>query len=165
MHPVHNVDALLLLALSHAAKRRPAELVEIIAAVDLTLEARPPASTLSESFSRLSEHGLICAQDGGYALTPNALPILSGHAKKANAQERIQNIKVNLASYRLKGTHEPVLVEEKRIAEAVLVHQSTRRSAGKKNMLMPKPKPVEEPGKRPGTRKPYQPFSARRRKD
>ena len=165
MHPVHNVDAILLLALLHAAKRRPAGLVEIVAAVDLTLEARPPASKLSESFSRLSEHGLICAQDGGYALTPNALPLLSGHAKKANAQERIQNIKGNLAAYRVKGEHALVSVEEKQIAEAVLLHQTTRRSAGKKNMLMPKPKPVEEPGKRPGQRKPYQPFSARRRKD
>jgi len=164
MHPVQNVDAILLLALSHAAKRRPAELIEIIAAVDLTLEARPPASKLSESFSRLFEYGLICAQDGGYTLTPNALPILSG-PKKANAQERIQNIKKNLAAYRVKGEHELVSVEEKQIAEAVLAHQSTRRSAGKKNMLMPKPKPVEEPGKRPGQSKPYQPFSARRRKD
>jgi len=165
MHPVHNVDAILLLALSHAAKRRPAELVELIAAVELTQEAMPSASKLSGAFSRLSEHGLICAQDGGYALTPNALPILSGHAKKAKAQERILDIKESLAAYRLKGEHELVSVEEKQIAEAMLAHQVGKRSAGKKNMLMPKPRPVEEPGKRPGQRKPYQPFSARRRKD
>lgn len=164
MHPVHNVDAILLLALSHGAKRRPAELVEIIAAIDLTLEARPSASKLSESFSRLSEHGLICAQDGGYALTPDALPLLSG-PKKADAQERIRAIKENLAAYRVKGEHELVAVGEKPIAEAILAHQASRRSAGKKNMLMPKPKPVEVPGKRPGQSKPYQPFSARRRKD
>jgi len=164
MHPVHNVDAILLLALSHAAKRRPAELVEIIAAIDLTQETRPPASKLSESFSRLAEHGLICAQDGGYALTPNALPILSGHAKKAKAQERIQDIKEKLAKYRFNGEYALVLVEEKQIAEAVLAHQASKRSAGKKNLLMPKPKPAEEPGKRGAQRKPYQSFSARQRK-
>ncbi len=165
MHPVHNVDAILLLALLHAAKRRPAELVEIIAAADLTQETIPPAIKFSESFSRLSEHGLICAQDGGYALTPNGLLMLSGHAKKAIAQERIHDIKESLAAYRLRGEHELVSVSEKQISEAMLAHKATKRSAGKKNMLMPKPKPVEESGKRPGQRKPYQPFSARRRKD
>lgn len=164
MHPVHNVDAILLLALLLAAKRRPAELVEIIAAADLAQGAIPSATKLSESFCRLSEHGLICAQDGAYALTPNALLILSGHAKKAKAEERIHDIKEKLAEYRFNGEHALVEVKEKQIAEAVLAHQATKIRAGKKNLLMPKPKPAEELGKRPGQRKPYQSFSARQRK-
>ena len=35
MSPIHDVDVLLLLAVSLAAKRRPAEPVDIIAAIDL----------------------------------------------------------------------------------------------------------------------------------
>ena len=35
MHPIHDVDALLLLAIGLASKRRPAEPLEIVAAIDL----------------------------------------------------------------------------------------------------------------------------------
>ena len=165
MHPVHNVDALLLLALSLASKRRPADLIEIIAAADLTQEALPAADKLSAAFSRLSEHGLICAQDGGYALTSNALQMVSGHKMKAKVEERMRDIKESLAAYRFKGEPAPVSVTEGQVDAALRAHQGSKRRAGKQNLLMPKPKPVEEPGKRPGQRKPYQPFSARRRKD
>lgn len=150
--------------MSIAAKRRPAELVEIIAATDLTQGAIPPETKLSDSFYRLSEYGLICEQDGGYALTPDAQQILSGQAKKAKSQERIYDIKENLADFHLNGEHALILLKEEQISAAVLVHQATKQSAGK-NLLMPKPKPVEDFGKRPGSRKPFQSFAARRRKD
>ena len=163
MYPVHDVDAILLLALSLAAKRRPAELVEIIAAADLAQGAIPPETKLSDSFYRLSEYGLICAQDGGYTLTPDAQQILSGHAKKAKSQERIYDIKENLADYHLKGEHALILVTAERIAEAVLAHQTAKQSSGK-NLLVPKPKPVEDFSKRPGQRKPFKSFATRRRK-
>ena len=35
MHPVHDVDSLLILATALSSKRRPAELVEIVSAADL----------------------------------------------------------------------------------------------------------------------------------
>lgn len=164
MYPVHDVDAILLLAMALAAKRRPAELAEIIAAADLAQDAIPPETKLSDSFYRLSEYGLICAQDGGYALTADAQLIVSGHARKAKSQERIHDIKEKLADFHLKGEHAIILLTVEQIAAAVSEHQANKRSAGK-NLLMPKPKPAEIDSKRPGTHKPFKSFAARRRKE
>jgi hypothetical protein len=164
MYPVHDVDAILLLAMSLAAKRRPAELVEIIAAAELTQGAIPPETKLSDSFYRLSEYGLISAQDGGYALTPEAQQIVSGHAKKAKSQERIHDIKEKLADFHLNGEHAIILLTVEQIAAAIAAHQATKSSSGK-NLLMPKPKPVEIDSKRPGQRRPFKSFATRRRKE
>ncbi|OGS99267.1 MAG: hypothetical protein A3F73_06485 [Gallionellales bacterium RIFCSPLOWO2_12_FULL_59_22] len=163
MYPVHDVDAILLLAMSLAAKRRPAELVEIIAAADLAQGAIPPETKLSDSFYRLSEYGLICAQDGGYTLTPDAQQILSGHAKKAKTPERIHDIKENLADFHLNGEHAIILLTVEQIAAAIAAHQAGKRIIGK-NLLMPKPKPVED-SKRPGQHRPFKSFATRRRKE
>ena len=149
--------------MSLAAKRRPAELVEIIAAADLAQGAIPPETKLSDSFYRLSEYGLICAQDGGYTLTPDAQQILSGHAKKAKTPERIHDIKENLADFHLNGEHAIILLTVEQIAEAIAAHQAGKRITGK-NLLMPKPKPVED-NKRPGQHKPFKSFATRRRKE
>ena len=163
MYPVHDIDAILLLAMSLAAKRRPADLVEIIAAADLAQGAIPSEAKLSESFYRLSAYGLICEQEGGYTLTPDGQQMLTGHAKKAQTPERIYDIKEHLADYNLKGEHTAILVTEEQLGAAVLAHRATKAGTGK-NMLAPKPKPAED-SNRPGQRKPYQHFSARRRKD
>ncbi len=163
MYPVHDVDAILLLAFSLAAKRRPAKLVEIIAAAELSQGVIPPETKISDSFYRLSEYGLICAQDGGYALTPDAQQILSVHAKKAKAPERIHDIKEHLADYHLNGEHAIILLTVEQIAAAIAEHQAAKNSTGK-NLLIPKPKPAEDL-KRPGQRKPYKSFATRRRKE
>ncbi|MBI5430073.1 MAG: hypothetical protein HY938_06400 [Nitrosomonadales bacterium] len=162
MYPVHDVDAILLLAMSLASKRRPAALVEIIAAADLAQGAIPPETKLSDSFYRLSEYGLIGAQDGGYTLTPDAQLILSGHAKKAKTPERIYDIKESLADFHLNGEHAIVMVTVEQIAAAIAEHQATKRIAVK-NLLAPKPKPAED--QRPGQRKQYKSFATRRRKE
>lgn len=164
MYPVHDVDAILLLAMSLAAKRRPAELVEIIDATELTHGAIPSETKLSDSFYRLSEYGLLREQDGGYTLTPDAQQILSGHAKKAKSQERIYDIKENLADYHLNGEHAIILLTVEQIAAAIEEHQAAKKSSGK-NLLMPKPKPVVEPYKHPGQRKPFKSFATKRRKE
>jgi hypothetical protein len=164
MYPVHDVDAILLLSMALAAKRHPAELVEIVAAADLAQGNIPPETKLSDSFYRLSEYGLIRAQDGGYTLTPDAQQMLTGHAKKALPPERIYNIKEHLADFHLKGEHTIILVTVEQIAEAIAVHQATKKITGK-NLLMPKPKPVEDNNKRPGQRKPFKSFATRRRKE
>jgi len=150
--------------MSLAAKRRPAELAEIIAAADLTQGAIPPETKLSDSFYRLSEYGLICAPDGGYALTPDAQQIVSGFAKKAKSQERIHDIKEKLADFFLNGEHAIIQLPVEQIAAAIAEHQATKSSAGK-NLLMPKPKPVVEPFKHPGQRRPFKSFATKRRKE
>lgn len=164
MYPVHDVDAILLLALSLASKRRPAELVDIIAAADLIQGATPSETKLSDSFYRLSEYGLIRAQDGGYTLAPDAQQMMAGQRKKAETPERIFGIKENLADYHLNGEHAIIQLAVEQLAAAIAEHQAAKRSTGK-NLLAPKPKPAEIDSKRPGTRKPFKSFAARRRKE
>lgn len=159
MYPVHDVDAILLLAMLLACKRQPADLVEIIAAIDLTQGAIPPALKLSDSFYRLSEYGLIFAPDGGYALTPNAQQLLSGHAKKAKTPERIFDIKEKLADVQLDGVHSLTLLSVEQLATAITLHESNKHSSVK-NLLIQKPKVTED--KRFEQRRPGQPFSSRR---
>ena len=65
MYPVHDVDAILLLSLSIATKRRPADLTEVIAAIDLAGGPIPSENKLSDAFARLSAYGLIVEVDGG----------------------------------------------------------------------------------------------------
>jgi len=110
MYPVHDVDALLLLAMALASKRRPAELAEIIAAADLIQGSIPSESKLGEAFHRLSMHGLIREAEGGFTLTPDAQKIMTGQPRKADAQERILGIKENLSAYNPQEEHPPILV-------------------------------------------------------
>ena len=57
----------LLLATLMASKRRAADLVGLVAALDLILEgAIPPPLKLIDAFKRLSTHGLIAEAEGGH---------------------------------------------------------------------------------------------------
>jgi predicted transcriptional regulator len=162
MYPVHDVDAILLLAMSLAAKRRPAELVEIIAAADLAQGVIPLEGKLIESFYRLSAYGLICELDGGYTLTADAQQIMTtGQRKKAVPEKRIFSIKENLADYHLNGEHAAILVTEEQISAAVAAHKAAKITMGR-SWLVPKPKPVEDNNKRPGSRKPF-PFRSNKK--
>ena len=59
MQPIHDTDVLLLLSLAFSSKRRPAELIEIVAAAEIVQGVIPANVRLIESFSRLSQCGLI----------------------------------------------------------------------------------------------------------
>ena len=93
MHPIHDVDVLLLLALALSSKRRPAELVEIVAAADVIQGVIPSELRLVDAFSRLATHGLICEQDGGFTLTPQAQKVMAGSGREADTEKRIARIK------------------------------------------------------------------------
>lgn len=160
MYPVHDVDAVLLLSLSLAAKRRPAELVEIVAAADLIYEAIPSSVKLSDAFARLSAYGLVLEINGGYTLSADAQQMMEKQRKRDDTAKRIFALKENLADYHLQGEHVEILIAEAQLDAAILAHQAIKNSPIK-NMLAPKPKPVEDK-KRP---MPYKPFSARKRKE
>jgi hypothetical protein len=162
MRPDHDFDAFFLLAMSLAAKRRPAELVEIIAAIDLAQGAIPAAAKLSNAFYRLSQFGLICEQDGGYALTPYALNILSGQKKSAKNEERILAIKQQLTECRVKSTPALIQLTTDQLAKVVKEYKDSK-IVPVKNMLT-KPKPPEGTDKRLIRRKSNQSFAARQRK-
>ena len=165
MHPINDVDALLLLATALASKRRPADLVEVVAATELISREIPHAPKLVEAFHRLSTHGLISEADGGYALTEAAQGIVTGEPKKIEAEERIFLIKDKLSVYTGKPKHPAIELSEAQVEAAILAHQ-TAVKAVRRTALTPKPKPAEEEKKRTGPgfrlRKPLPPRGRRK---
>ena len=155
MHPIHDIDALLLLAVGLASKRRAAELSEVVAAAELIQGTIPPAPKLAEAFPRLSAYGLLCEAEGRFALTAAAQAIVAGLPKKAEPDERSFAVKQKLHSYEAAGDHPPVEVSKAQVAEAIAAHRAAAQGTGK-NIMMPPPKPAEGDGRRPaGGRKPF----------
>lgn len=160
MHPIHDIDATLLLAVGLASKRRPAELFEVVAAIELVQGALPTAPKLIEAFSRLSAHGLLGQAEGRYALSEAAQTIVTGLPKKADGDERIFNVKQRLHAYESAAQHPPIAISHTQFVEAVAAHRASAQGSGQ-NMMMPRPKPAEGEARRPaGGRKPF--FRGRR---
>lgn len=163
MQPVHDLDAVLLMAITLSSKRRPAELAEIMAAADLIQGSLPAESKLCEAFAKLSSHGLICAADSGYTLTPNALKIMTTLPRKGENEARIRVAREKLTAYLSKGEHPPLVIAAEQFKAAIAAHRASGLGAGK-NMLVPKPKAPESDLKRPGQRQ-RKPLATRRKKD
>ncbi|SIQ13546.1 hypothetical protein SAMN05421829_102417 [Aromatoleum tolulyticum] len=162
MHPLHDIDALLLLALALASKRRPAELAEVIAAVDLLQGAIPSEAKLAESFLRLATNGLVCAEEGRVSLSTASQAIVTGLPKKADTAERIFEVRQRLAAHVAQDVQEAAMPTIEQLSAAILAHRASGQGTGK-NLLMPKPKTPETERKRAGHwRKPL--GAARRRK-
>lgn len=162
MHPVHDVDSLLILATALSSKRRPAELVEIVSAADLLQNNIPNEAKLVEAFDRLAKHGLITAEAGGFVLTAAGQAIITGLPRKAETPERLFAIKDRLSEYNVKGEHAGVTVDPADVTKAILAHRASEKTTAK-NLLVPKPKPEAEVHK-PGQRQ-RKPMPARKRRD
>ena len=134
-----DIDVLILMATALASKRRPAELVEIVAAADLIQDAIPFVEKLGEAMQRLSADGLISEVEGGYTLTPAAQKIMAAQPKKADTEERIAALQDVLASYAAKEECSAILLTREQLSAAILAHKTARKASGK-NLLMPKPK-------------------------
>lgn len=160
MHPIHDTDPLLLLAVALAAKRRPAELLEIVAAVDLLQGKIPGETKFAETLARLAVAGLIVAADGGLALTPAAQKLIEVLPHKREAGEQLLALKDGLAAYAPGPEQPPVVVEGAAVLAAILAHRAAAKS-GAKNLLVPKPKPTDTA--RPGQRQ-RKPAPARRKR-
>ena len=163
MQAIHDVDVLLLLATLLGAKRKPAELLDIVAAIDLLQGNVPAAPKMVEAFARLAANGLLVQAGEGYALTPDAQEIVNKLPKKADTAERLFIIRDKLSMYNSKGEHAAVVVEEAAVNAAITAHRAAAASPVK-NLLVPKPKPEDKSAQRPGQRQ-RKPMPARRRKD
>jgi hypothetical protein len=161
MHPVHDVDALLVLATALASKRRPAELLEIVAAADLLNNNVPGELKIVDAFERLSKNGLICEIDGGYALTSAAQSVVTDLPRKAETPEILFAIKDNLSMFNVKGEHAVAVLTAELVTAAIQAHRAAGKTAAK-NLLVPKRKPEAEVHK-PGQRQ-RKPMPARKRK-
>lgn len=149
MHPVHDVDALLLLALALSSKRRPAELFEIVAAIDLIQGTIPAEAKLADAFRRLSENGLVGADSGRFLLSEEAQKIVTGLPKNADMAQRVFEIRQRLAAHDATSGQAPVVLTIEQLNAAILAHRASGQGTGK-NLLMPKPKTAETERKRAG---------------
>ncbi len=145
MYPVHDVDAMLLLSLSVAAKRRPADLVEIVTAIDLAHGVIPSEHKLSDAFARLSAYGLIVERDGGYTLSADAQAMMESQRKNDDTAKKMFRLKDHLADYRLKGEHATVQVNPEQLLAAIQTFKKEKSSG--RSWLVEKPKPVWIPKK------------------
>lgn len=161
MHPIHDHDSLLLLATSLAAKRRPAELQEVMAAIDLLNGNIPTESKLADAFARLAVAGLLVGAGDGIALTPAGESLIEALPRKGEADEKIYNLKNGLAAY-TPGPAQPALtIATEALTAALQAHRAAAKSTAK-NLLVAKPKPEESAKSRPGQRQ-RKPMPARRK--
>ena len=154
MYPINDIDAQLLLATLIATKRRPAELVEIVAAADLLGCPVTSGKLWAEAFRRFATHELIVAADGAYALTPAGQALAEGLPKKADTAERVFLVREKLAAYTPAEKSPSIPMSAEQFEEAMAAHAAFSRQGGK-NLLMPKPPKDEDeqrrrgPGRRP----------------
>lgn len=164
MQALPDIDAILLLATTLASKRRPAELVEILAAAELIESDLPSETRLWESLGRLAARGLIEGQgDGGVGLTPAAQAMLAEQRKSADTAARLADLKAKLAAQAPERTPCTLGVTVAQVGAAILARRAFAQAGGK-NLLVPKPKAPEGARQRPGQRQ-RKPLPARRRKD
>ena len=150
MHPIHDVDALLLLACSLAAKRRPAEPLGIMAAIDLIQRNIPAEDKLIEAFARLGRAGLLVGDSEGIALTPAAEALIRNLPRKGENDQRLFELRGLLGAYRPLAEAPEIVIAGDTLRAAMLAHRASAAASGK-NLLVPKPKP-EASQARPGQR-------------
>ena len=164
MSPIHDVDVLLLLAVSLAAKRRPAEPVDIIAAIDLIQKNVPNEEKLSDAFLRLGSAGLMCASGTGIILCEPAKAMIEQLPRKADTAERLFSLRDALSVWTpvAEGSAAPIALPAIELRAALQAYRASEAGSAK-NLLMPKVA-TSEPAARPGQRK-RKPMAARRRRD
>jgi hypothetical protein len=136
MFPIHEFDALLMLATALAGKRRVAQLSEIMAAADL-LQCIPRDSNFTEAFNRLARFGLIREAEGCFALTSDGEKIVAAAPAKADTVKRLAAINENLLAYKLTGEHPAIVITSTQYKTAIAAHRASGKGTGK-NLAMPK---------------------------
>ncbi len=147
---VLDVDILLLLATSLAAKRRPAEPTDIIAAIDLIQPGIPNEEKLQEAFARLGSNGLLSADDAGIQLTAAAEKMIQALPHKSESAERLFELKTLMAAHKSTSNGTPIEVSRDTLQTAIEAHR-TQAAMQNKNMFVPKPK-SDNSQSRPGQR-------------
>jgi hypothetical protein len=139
MRQNQDIEAIILMATTLSAKRRPATLVEIVAAADLLQGFIPYVDKLDHALQRLADVGLICQLEGGFTLTSLGQQIMSQQPKRAATEKLLAGVKSDLAAYSPSGEYPPIELSKAELGAAIRTHKAARKSFVK-NMLMPKPK-------------------------
>jgi len=133
----HDLDAGVLLAATLSSKRRPAALVDIVAAAELVLGFVPFAEKLGAAIERLSVRGLISLSEAGFTLTDAGRDLMSKQPRKASQEDVVAAVQRSLAAWRPRAEQPPVRLAAGQLGTAIRAHQATRETG--KNLLMPKP--------------------------
>lgn len=133
----HDLDAGILMAVTLSSKRRPAALIEIVAAADLILGFVPFAEKVVAAIERLSARGLIGMSEDGLVLTDVGLEMMSKQPRKGSQEDILAAVKGSLTAWRPRAEYPPVLLALEEIDSAIRTHKATRKTG--KNVLMPKP--------------------------
>ena len=141
MHTHHDLDAVILTATMLSSKRRPAQLVDVVAAADLIQGFVPFPEKLGAAIERLSALGLIAAAEGGLTLTPAAHDLLAKQPAKTSPEDLAAAVADSLAALRPRAGQPALVPDPQELGAAVRTYKATRKSAGG-NLLMPKPKVV-----------------------
>lgn len=149
MYPINDIDAQLLLATLIASKRRPAELVEIVAAAELLGCPVNLARLWVDSVRRFATHDLMVAVDGRYALTPAAQALGEKLPKKADTAERVFLVRERLSEYVPAEKTPSISISVEQMEAAMAEHAASAKQGGS-NLLMPTPKQSEEEERRRG---------------
>jgi hypothetical protein len=139
MDGLHDVDVIVLMATTLSSKRRPAELLEILAAADVLQGFVPSADKLGEAIECLSSLGLITEAEGGFTLTEIALASMAKLHKKADTEESIIAIKADLAACSTSTIFPAAKVTKDQLDAAVKAYKIAKKVTGQ-NLLMPRPK-------------------------
>lgn len=139
MDSLQDMDVIVLMAMTISTKRRPAELLEIVAAADVLQGFVPSAEKLGEAIECLSSLGLISEADGGFTLTEVSQAALAKLRKKADTEERIIAIKADLAFASPNAVCRSVTLVKEQLDAAIKTHKVAKKASGQ-NLLMPKPK-------------------------
>lgn len=149
MSPIHDHELLLLLAVSLAAKRRPAEPAAIVAAVELIHGSLPSAAELATAFASLDGAGLVAGGDDGVRLAPAAEKLIEALPGRGDHAQRLTALRGLLAGYSAATPEFPVVIDSAPWQAAIQSHRAAAAGSGA-NLMMPKPKP--ETQSRPGQR-------------
>lgn len=138
MLPIHDIDAVILMAITLAAKRRPAPLVEIVAAADLIQGMIPFESKLSSAIATLSRHGLIRADGEGFTLCQTALALVTDLPNKVDTPTQLAVLREKMAAYHPRRESPVIDIPAEQLVAAVSAHKQARKTPAK-NLAMPKP--------------------------
>lgn len=105
MHPIHDADVLLMLAVTLASKRKPANVEDIAIALGMLQPRLPAEAKLLDAFERLTHHGLIVASPDGFALSIEGQKQMHGLPTKGDTAERAAQVKERLTACNAGAKH------------------------------------------------------------
>lgn len=150
MHPIHDADSLLLLAVTLASKCKPATLAEVVVCLARVQPRLPAEARLLDAFERLSRHGLIAAREGGYTLCEAAENIMRGVPRRKEIAEQLFCLKERLAQFDGKPTKPPAQPEAAELSAAIAAWQASLPPLTKTEKFELRRQEAREPARRPG---------------